>query len=60
MATIEQKLAYRKAKEMNTEEARAFVKGIDDEILADELKRRYSILKGFVKKVDVEEILLEE
>ena len=60
MVTIEEKLAYKKAKELTAQDARAFVKGIDDEILFDEVKRRYLILKGFVKKINVEEILLEE
>ena len=60
MATIEQKLAYRKAKEMTAEEARAFVRGIDDDILEDELHRRRVILKNFVRKLSVETILLDE
>ena len=60
MATIEEKLAYKKAKEMTPQEARAFVKGIDDEILENELRRRFKILKGFVKEMQVEDFLLEE
>lgn len=43
MATIEERIAYRKAKEMDIEELRSFLKGVDTELLLDELRRRTTI-----------------
>ena len=43
MATIEERIAYRKAKEMDIDSLRSFLKGVDNELLLDELRRRMMI-----------------
>ena len=50
MASIEERIAYRQAEDMETERLRAFIKGIPNEIILDELRRRMTI------KAEVEEM----
>lgn len=50
MASIEERIAYRQAEEMETEKLRAFLKGVPNELFIDELRRRMTI------KAEVEEM----
>jgi len=57
MASIEERIAYRQAEEMETEKLRAFLKGVPSEMILDELRRRITItaevkdMAAFLQKV---------
>ncbi len=57
MASVEERIAYRQAEEMETEKLRAFLKAVPSEMILDELRRRITItaevkdMASFLQKV---------
>lgn len=52
MATIEERIAYEKAEQMDVEILRAFLKGVPSNFIFEELKRREELCATLLKTIE--------